>query len=55
MAIRALKRGDVKDMPIIAMTANAFEEDVRMALKAGMNDHFAKPFGMEELEQILDQ
>lgn len=53
--IRALKRRDVEAMPIIAMTANAFEEDVRMALRAGMNDHFAKPFDMEELKQILYQ
>ena len=35
------------------MTANAFEEDVRAALRAGMNDHFAKPIDVKALEQLL--
>ena len=52
-AIRALDREDVLKMPIVAMTANAFEEDVRDALSAGMDAHFAKPIDIRILEQIL--
>ena len=35
------------------MTANAFEEDVRLAMQAGMNAHFAKPIDMDRLAEIL--
>lgn len=52
-AIRALVRKDVCDMPIIAMTANAFDEDVRMALRAGMNAHFSKPIDIRTLRHML--
>lgn len=45
--IRALPRGDVKNIPIIAMTANAMEEDKEAALKNGMNAHIAKPIDIE--------
>ena len=51
--IRALPRPDAQEVPIVAMTANAFEEDVRAALRAGMNDHFAKPIDVKALEQLL--
>ena len=40
--IRHLDRQDIKDMPIIAMSANAFAEDVRLSLEAGMNEHISK-------------
>ena len=40
-------------IPIIAMTANAFEEDRKMALARGMNGHIAKPIDIEKLEEIL--
>lgn len=42
-AIRALKRDDAKTIPIIALTANAFDEDVQRSLQAGMNAHLSKP------------
>ena len=45
--IRALPREDVKDLPIIAMTANAMDEDREAALKNGMNAHIAKPIDID--------
>ncbi|MCD2491588.1 response regulator [Lacrimispora sp. NSJ-141] len=52
-AIRALSRKDTAGVPIIAMTANAFDEDVREALQAGMDYHLAKPVDVDKLERIL--
>lgn len=54
-AIRALKRDDAVQIPIIAMTANAFAEDVKEALNAGMNAHVAKPIDMKLLKKTLYQ
>lgn len=54
-AIRALQREDVKKMPIIAMTANALEEDKEAALKNGMNAHIAKPVDMDIFIKVLGQ
>ncbi|MBQ0167712.1 MAG: response regulator [Treponema sp.] len=51
--IRSLKNADYSKLPIIAMTANAFEEDIRNALEAGMNDHLAKPINVPELINCL--
>ena len=51
--IRKLNRRDSKTLPIVAMTANAFEEDVRLAMQAGMNANFAKPIDMDRLAEIL--
>ena len=42
-AIRASGKADAATIPIIAMTANAFDEDIRKALDSGMNAHLAKP------------
>lgn len=51
--IRKLENRKLADIPIIAMTANAFEEDRIAALKAGMNDHLAKPIQLEKLYEIM--
>ncbi|MEG1741622.1 MAG: response regulator, partial [Acetivibrio sp.] len=47
--IRELEREDGKSVPIIAMTANAFEEDIRSCIEAGMNEHVAKPIEFDKL------
>lgn len=54
-AIRALEREDAGRIPIIAMTANAFAEDVSDAMDAGMNAHIAKPIDVEVLKQTIIQ
>lgn len=53
--IRSMARKDVKDLPIIAMTANALEEDKEAALKNGMNAHIAKPLDMNIFISVLRQ
>ncbi|MCI9442082.1 MAG: response regulator [Ruminococcus sp.] len=53
--IRLLQRPDAKSIPIIAMTANAFAEDVKDALNAGMNAHVAKPIDMDILKKTIYQ
>ena len=54
-AIRALDHPDAKTVPIIAMTANAFDEDVQRSLKAGMNAHLTKPADPEQLYKALQE
>ena len=54
-AIRALDRSDAREIPIIAMTANAFAEDEKEALDAGMNVHLAKPIDIELLKKVINQ
>ena len=54
-AIRALNRPDAKRIPIIAMTANAFDEDVQLSLQAGMNAHLSKPVEPDHLYQMLEE
>ncbi|MBQ7199018.1 MAG: response regulator [Selenomonadaceae bacterium] len=54
MAIRALKRKDAKKIPIIALTANAFDEDVQRSLQAGLNAHLSKPVNPEILFDTLE-
>lgn len=51
--IRSLNRSDVKNIPIIATTANAFEEDVHIALRAGMTAHLAKPIDVNAMKEML--
>ncbi len=55
LKIRQLDRPDAKSIPIIAMTANAFAEDVKDALNAGMNAHVAKPIDMDILKKTIRQ
>lgn len=54
-AIRALEREDAARIPIIAMTANAFAEDEREALSAGMDVHLAKPIDIDMLKRVVRQ
>ena len=51
-AIRSLSRPDAQTIPIIAMTANAFSEDINNSLDAGMDAHIAKPLDMDKLESV---
>ena len=51
-AIRALDRSDA-DLPIIAMTADAFSEDIQRCLECGMNEHVAKPIDIQKLMKLL--
>ena len=53
-AIRALDRPD-RNIPIIAMTADAFSEDIKKCLDAGMNAHVAKPIDIRELSRLLEK
>ena len=53
--IRALERKDARTVPIIALTANSFESDVRASLSAGMNAHLAKPADAELLYNTLKE
>lgn len=51
--IRKLKNPETANIPIVAITANAFEEDRQKALEAGMNEHVSKPIDMERLLEIM--
>ena len=53
--IRQLENKEISSIPIIAMTANAFEEDKQEALRCGMNGHIAKPIDVENLFSVLDE
>ena len=53
--IRALQRPDAAVVPIIAMTADAFQDDVQKCLNAGMNGHIAKPINPEVLFETLQK
>ena len=54
-AIRALDRPDSQTVPILALTATAFAEDIAASSQAGMNAHMAKPVDMEQLAALLQQ
>lgn len=53
--IRASKHESAKTIPIIAMTANAFDEDISAAIASGMNDHISKPIDYDKLFAVLDR
>ena len=52
-AIRTSGREDLERIPIIAMTADAFADDIRKAKEAGMNSHISKPVDIKKLEEAL--
>ena len=52
-AIRALARADAKTIPILAMTANAFDEDVEKSIAAGMNGHLSKPIAIDTMKVMI--
>ena len=54
-AIRSLPREDAKEIPILAMTANTFAEDVQQTKEAGMNGHIAKPVEPEHMYRLIVQ
>ena len=54
-AIRSLKDNVKADIPIVAVTANAFDEDKKLALAAGMNGHLAKPYDIEQIRTTLKE
>ena len=51
--IRAMDIQKAKNIPIIAMTANVFKEDIEKCIKAGMNNHVGKPFDIEVILEVL--
>lgn len=53
-AIRKLENKELSSIPILAMTANAFEEDKQETIRCGMNGHIAKPINIEKLFETLD-
>ena len=53
--IRTLKNNKKANIPIVAMTANAFEEDKEKSFKAGMNAHITKPIDIKTILAVFDQ
>ncbi len=53
--IRSLEREDAKNIPIIALSANAFEEDIALAKDAGMNEHLAKPIDIRRMFKVMSK
>ena len=53
--IRGLDRADAKSIPIIALSANTFEEDIALAKDAGMNEHLPKPVEIRKMLEVISQ
>ncbi|MGF6376944.1 signal transduction histidine kinase/CheY-like chemotaxis protein [Clostridiales Family XIII bacterium PM5-7] len=53
IAIRNLDRSDVKDLPILALSANAYSEDIQKSIQSGMNGHVAKPVELDSLKKAM--
>ena len=53
--IRSMEREDAKSIPIIALTANAFDEDVQRSMQAGLNAHLSKPVEPDALFETLER
>ena len=53
--IRTLSNNKKANIPILAMTANAFEEDRKKAFEAGMNGHIAKPISIDVILEAMDE
>ena len=53
--IRESDHSDSKTVPIVAMTANVFEEDVKKSFDAGMNAHLSKPVDIKQMYAVLDE
>lgn len=54
-ALRAMGRKDTKTIPIVAMTANAFVEDIQQSKASGMNEHMSKPLDIDQLQRMLSR
>ncbi len=52
-AIRSMEREDCRQLPIVAMSANAFDDDMKKSIECGMNGHLAKPIKLEQMYQLL--
>ena len=52
-AIRAMEREDCRTIPIIAMSANAFDDDLKKSVECGMNGHLSKPVEVDKLYRML--
>lgn len=52
-SLRAMEREDARKMPIVAMTANAFLEDIQQSKACGMNEHMSKPLDIDQLQRML--
>ena len=51
--IRSLDRADARAIPIIALTANAFDEDIKKSAQCGMNGHLSKPIDIRQIRRVL--
>ena len=53
--IRRSEKPDASSVPIVAMTANAFDEDMKKSVECGMNGHLSKPIDMNRIREVLSE